>query len=376
MMLLKVFVGVVALVLIALVNTIVVMWCERKWLGHLQSRLGPMRTGFHGMMQPFADALKLLGKEDLVPNGADRILYLIAPLIAFVPSLMVYSAMPWVESFAGASFDVGIFMIFAIAALFPVGILVAGWSSYNKYSLIGGFRAAAQQISYEVPMILAVMGVVMLAGSMRMSDIVTSQASLWNVVTQPFAFLLFFICMLAELNRVPFDMPEAESELVAGFNTEYSSMRFALFFVAEYVNVFTWSLITVLLFLGGWGGPVLPGIVWLLLKTYAIVFLIIWIRGTFPRVRVDQLMEFGWKVLLPAALVNVLLTAVGVMTNLLVLAVLEIVATAAFVWIVARLGETAGDAVRKAAELHASTGWVDAHRVAAEATSEAEGVVA
>lgn len=344
----RVLVGIVVLVVIVLVNTVVVMWVERKLLGHIQSRLGPMRTGYHGLLQPFADALKLLGKEDLVPAGADRVLFLIAPMIAFTPSVLVYCAMPWVSEFAGMSFDVGIFMVFAIAAVFPVGVLVAGWSSHNKYSLIGGFRSAAQQISYEVPMILAVMGVVMLAESLKLSTIVEAQGSVWNIVTQPFAFVVYFIAMLAELNRVPFDMPEAESELVAGFNTEYSGMRFALFFVAEYANVFTWSLITVLLFFGGWLGPVLPGFVWLLLKTYAVVCVIIWMRGTFPRVRVDQLMDIGWKLLLPAALLNVLLTATGVVTNLVVLIALELVATVGFVWLVGRLGATAGDSARAA----------------------------
>lgn len=344
----RVLVGIVILVVVVLVNTVIVMWVERKLLGHIQSRLGPMRTGYHGLLQPFADALKLLGKEDLVPAGADRILFLIAPLIAFTPSVLVYSAMPWVSEFAGMSFDVGIFMIFAIAAVFPVGVLVAGWSSHNKYSLIGGFRSAAQQISYEVPMILAVMGVVMLAESLKLSTIVEAQGAVWNIVTQPFAFVVYFIAMLAELNRVPFDMPEAESELVAGFNTEYSGMRFALFFVAEYANVFTWSLITVLLFFGGWLGPVLPGFAWLLLKTYAVVCVIIWMRGTFPRVRVDQLMDIGWKLLLPAALLNVLLTATGVVTNLVVLIVLELAATGGFVWLVGRLGATAGDSARAA----------------------------
>ena len=344
----RVLIGIVVLVVIVLVNTVVVMWVERKLLGHIQSRLGPMRTGYHGLLQPFADALKLLGKEDLVPAGADRVLFLIAPLIAFTPSVLVYCAMPWVSEFAGMSFDVGIFMIFAIAAVFPVGVLVAGWSSHNKYSLIGGFRSAAQQISYEVPMILAAMGVVMLAESLKLSTIVDAQGDVWNIVTQPFAFVVYFIAMLAELNRVPFDMPEAESELVAGFNTEYSGMRFALFFVAEYANVFTWSLITVLLFFGGWLGPVLPGLVWLLLKTYAVVCVIIWMRGTFPRVRVDQLMDIGWKLLLPAALLNVLLTAAGVVTNLVVLIALELVAAVGFVWLVGRLGATAGDTARAA----------------------------
>ncbi len=346
---LRILLGVVVTIVVVMVNTVFVMWLERKFLGHLQSRLGPMRTGFHGLLQPIADAFKLLGKEDLVPAGADRIVFLIAPLIAFAPSILVYAALPWTETYAGVGLDVGIFLVFAIAAAFPVGILVAGWASHNKYSLIGGFRAAAQQVSYEVPMILAVMGIVMLSGSMRMSTLVDSQAgSVWNIITQPFAFLIFLIAVLAELNRVPFDMPEAESELVSGFNTEYSSMRFALFFLAEYINVFTWSLITALLFFGGWSGPWLPDFAWLLIKTYTIVCLIIWMRATFPRVRVDQLMDIGWKLLLPAALLNVLLTAVGVITNNYVLIALEVVATVAFIVIVSRIGARAGDAIRAA----------------------------
>lgn len=346
--LLKTLIGIIVIVVAVLLNAVVVMWIERKLLGHLQSRLGPMRTGFHGVLQPFADALKLFGKEDLMPAGADKPLFLIAPLIAFAPALLVYAAMPWVEEFAGLSFDVGIFMIFAIAAAFPVGILVAGWASHNKYSLIGGFRAAAQQISYEVPMILAVMGIVMIAGSMKISTLVEAQRGLWNIVTQPFAFVIFFIAVLAELNRVPFDMPEAESELVSGFNTEYSSMRFALFFLAEYMNVFTWSLITVLLFFGGGNGPLLPELVWLLVKTYAIVCLIVWMRGTFPRVRVDQLMDIGWKLLLPAALLNVALSAVGVVTNNVVLILMEVAAVVGFVALISQMGATAGDKLRAA----------------------------
>ena len=383
MSILRTLLGIVILTVIVLVNTIVVMWCERKWMGHMQSRRGPMRTGWHGLMQPFADALKLLGKEDLTPAAADKRLFLIAPLIAFTPSLLVYAAMPWVADFTGISFDVGIFMIFAIAAIFPVGMLLAGWSSHNKYSLIGGFRAAAQQISYEVPMILAVMGVIMLAESLQLSEIVESQSGAWNVVTQPFAFMLFFIGMLAELNRTPFDMPEAESELVGGFNTEYSSMRFALFFVAEYVNVFTWSLICVLLFFGGWSGPLLPDFVWLLAKTYLIVFAIIWVRATFPRVRVDQLMALGWKLLLPAALVNVLITAVGMLTNVVVLVTLEVAAAVGLFLLISWLGEHAGDKRRAEARSRIALGVArqaagrSARQTRAEATAaETEGVSA
>ena len=349
MELLRILVGVVVLIVVVLVNTIVVMWCERKWMGHMMSRMGPMRTGWHGVLQPFADALKMLGKEDLMPSGADKLLFMIAPMLAFAPSLVMYAATPWVAEFAGMSFDSGIFMVFAAAALFPIGVLLAGWASHNKYSMMGGFRAAAQQISYEIPIILSAMGVVMLAGSMKLQTIVDSQSLVWNVVTQSFAFIIFFICVFAELNRTPFDLPEGESELVGGYNTEYSSMRFALFFVAEYANMFTWSLLTALLYFGGWGGPLLPGWIWLFLKTYLIVFVIIWVRATMPRVRVDQLMAFGWKVLLPAGLINVLITATGAITSMWLLVAMEFVAAVAFVWFIGRLGARAGDKERAAA---------------------------
>ena len=350
MRLLIILIGIIVLVIVVMLNTVVVMWLERKIMAHLQSRMGPMRTGWHGLLQPFADAIRLLGKEDLMPAGADRVLFLIAPLLAFVPSMLIYTAMPWVAQIAGESLDVGIFFVFAVAALFPVGILLGGWASRSKYSMIGGFRAAAQQISYEIPLILSVLGIVMLAGSMKLSTIVDSQAPVWNVVLQPLAFILFVTCVLAELNRIPFDLPEGESELVAGFTTEYSSMRFALFFVAEYANLFTWSLLGALLFFGGWGGPLLPGIVWLTIKTYSLVFLIIWVRATLPRVRVDQLMSLGWKVLLPAALVNVLITGTGVVTSVWVLVVLEFAAAAVLIWVISRLGVTAGDRKRAAAD--------------------------
>jgi len=349
--LLRIAVGVIAVVVVVMLNTVFVMWLERKFLGHLQSRRGPMRTGYHGLLQPFADALKMLGKEDLVPAGADRGLFMVAPLIAFTPAILIYAAMPWAEQFAGASSEIGLFMLFAIAALFPVGIVVAGWASHNKYSLIGGVRAAAQQVSYEVPLLLSVAGVVMLAESMRLSDIVEAQTGVWNIVTQPLGFLIFFIGMLAELNRVPFDLPEAESELVSGFNTEYSSMRFALFFLAEYMNVFTWSLIGAIVFLGGWSGPLLPGIVWLGLKTYAMILLVFWVRGTFPRVRVDQLLAVSWKVLLPAALAGAMITAVGIVLGPGFLVSLQVAAAVALGWVIAKLGAEAGDEARAVARL-------------------------
>ena len=356
MTVLKILLGIVVLVIVVLVNTVVVMWCERKWAGHMQSRLGPMRTGWHGLMQPFADALKMLGKEIVTPDGADKLLFALAPLLAYTPAILVYCATPWVAQFSGYSFDVGIFMVFAVAALFPISIMLAGWSSRNKYSLLGGFRAASQQISYEIPMILAALGVVMLAGSMRLSAIVDAQAHVWNIVTQPFAFVLFFIGTLAELNRTPFDLPEAESELVAGYMTEYSSMRFAMFFLAEYSNVFTWSLFSALLFLGGWGGPgpAAVGFVWLLLKTYAVIFLVIWVRWALPRLRVDQLMEFGWKVLTPAALLNMFVTALGIVTNVYLLIAMQVVLLGGFIWVVSRLGVRAGSAARAESRAGAS----------------------
>ncbi len=350
---LRIFVLVVALVIVVMLNTVVVMWLERKTLGHLQSRMGPMRTGWHGLLQPFADALKLLGKEDLLPDGADRRMFMLAPIIAFVPSIMIYAATPFAEQIAGAPIDAGIFLVFGIVALFPVGVLVAGWSSHNKYALMGGVRSAAQQIAYEVPFVMSVLGIVMLSGSMRLTEIVSAQSPAWHLFTQPLAFLLFFIGMLADINRVPFDIPEAESELVAGFNIEYSSMRFALFFVAEYANVFGLSLLTALLFLGGWNGPGVEtapwlGVLWLGAKTYLVVFLVIWLRATLARVRVDQLMSLCWKLLLPASLVNLAITAVGVVVSIWLVVALQFAAAAAFVWIIARVGRTAGDGTRAA----------------------------
>ncbi|TLM80505.1 MAG: NADH-quinone oxidoreductase subunit NuoH [Actinobacteria bacterium] len=340
--------GVVAIVIVVMINTIVVMYMERKVLAHVQSRLGPMVTGWHGVLQPIADAVKLLAKEDLIPAQADRLLFWLAPVMSFVPAVLVYIAMPW-TGMLGVELDVGIFLVFGVAALFPVGLLVAGWASHNKYSLLGGFRAAAQQVSYEVPMLMSVMGVVMLTGSMKLSAIVEAQSPIWHVFTQPLALLLYVIGILAELNRVPFDMPEAESELVGGFNVEYSSMRFALFFVAEYVNMFTLSLLGAMLFFGGWGADPSYGWVVLMAKTYTIVLFIIVTRGTLPRIRVDQLMSVGWKLLVPAAILNVFLTAVGIVVGTPALVALEWAAAALFVLIVIRVSGRTSPAASKAA---------------------------
>ncbi|RJQ54459.1 MAG: NADH-quinone oxidoreductase subunit NuoH [Actinobacteria bacterium] len=294
-------------------NVLVLIWYEQKVLAHIQIRMGPMRTGFHGMAQPLADALKVMTKEDIQPAKVDKWLFNLAPIVVFVPAYLLYLAVPATSQLVGHNFDLSLFYVFAVAALFPIGILMAGWSSNNKYSLLGGLRAAAQQISYEVPMLLSVLGVVMLSGTLSIVEIVEAQARAPYVLYQPVAFLLFLTTLCAELNRTPFDMPEAESELVAGYQTEYSGMKFALFMLAEYANLFVLSALAAALFLGGWNGPVLPPVVWFFVKTYFIITLIIWIRGSLPRVRVDQLMDLGWKILLPLGLLNILYTGVLIM---------------------------------------------------------------
>ena len=302
-------------ILLVVTNVIVVSYMERKVLGDLQVRYGPMRVGPHGLLQIPADVLKMLLKEDTTPANADRWLFNLAPLIVVVPAFMLYLVLPINETWIIADMDIGIFFIFAVSAIIPIGVIIAGWASYNKYSLLGAFRSAAQQISYEIPLLLSILGVIMITGSLSLVEIVKAQSETlfgvlprWFIFLQPFAFLFFLISAVADLNRTPFDIPEAESELVSGFNTEYSGIKFGLFFLGEYSNTFLLSALVALLFLGGWNGPLLPPVLWFLIKTYAIVFVIIWFRGTFPRVRIDQLMNLGWKVLLPLTLANILIT--------------------------------------------------------------------
>jgi len=318
------FVGVIILkaviaLVIGLVNVLIFLYLERKVIADIQVRMGPMRVGFHGTLQPFADALKLLLKEDIRPKHADKWMFFIAPAIVFIPAYLLYLTIPISENLVVVDLDLGLFYLFAMMTVVPVGILVAGWSSYNKYSLIGGLRAAAQQISYEIPLLLSVLGVVMLAESFSLVDIVKAQQGFihlfgvpilphWFIFLQPFGFLLFFIAALSDTQRTPFDIPEAESELVQGYSSEYSSMKFALFFLGEYSDALIASALAVIVFFGGWNGPILPGIIWFFLKTYAFVYFIIWMRATLPRIRIDQLMSFGWKVLLPLCLVNIMVT--------------------------------------------------------------------
>lgn len=300
--------GTVAILFIS-VNALFLVWMERKVAGRIQLRPGPLHVGPQGTLQTLADAIKLLTKELTFPREADKFTYLLAPMLAFAPLLCAFIVLPFSETLLIRDLNVGFLFVFSLTNITFIGIFIAGWASNNKYSLLGSMRAVAQNISYEIPLIMATMGVVLLTGSLKVSQIVAAQSGLWFVVPQFAAFLIFFCSALAEANRAPFDIPEAESELVAGFHTEYSGMRFALFFLGEYTAIFISSAIAVTLFLGGWHGPFGPGLVWFLFKIYALVFVVIWIRWTFPRLRSDQLMTFAWKYLIPLAMLNLLATA-------------------------------------------------------------------
>ncbi|MDQ7841555.1 MAG: NADH-quinone oxidoreductase subunit NuoH [bacterium] len=292
---------------------------ERRLLARFQLRHGPNRVGPFGLFQPIADGIKLIFKENFVPAAADRFVYWLAPTISMVAALFVYAVIPIGPDirFFGttvplyvADVNVGILLVLGASSIGVYGVILGGWSSNNKYALLGCLRSGAQLISYELAIGLAVVSVVLTAGSLSLVDIVNAQQRLWFVAFQPVGFLIFFIGALAETNRAPFDLPEAEQELIAGFHTEYGGFKFAMFYAGEYVGVITMSLLVTTLFLGGWHGPLLPGPLWVAIKTFAFVCLFIWIRATMPRVRHDQLMAFGWKVLVPLGLLNVVATAV------------------------------------------------------------------
>jgi NADH-quinone oxidoreductase subunit H len=315
------FIKVVVVIVVFLLMIAYLTWLERKLLGHFQVRLGPMRVGPHGLLQPIADGLKLLFKEDIIPDNVNKFIYVLAPLLTFVPALIIFAVIPFgksIEIFGYkidmviSNFNMGILYVLAVASLGIYGIIFAGWSSNNKYSLMGGVRSTAQMISYEVSMGLSLIGVLMLAGSFSLVDIVASQDKIYNwfIIRQPLAFLIYLVCAIAETNRAPFDLPEAESELVAGFHTEYSSLKFAMFFLGEYGSMINVSALAVTIFLGGWHGPYLPPVVWFLGKMVVFLCFFIWLRATLPRFRYDQLMNFGWKVLLPLALLNIFITGV------------------------------------------------------------------
>jgi len=299
----------VAVLVFILLNVLILVWLERKVSGDIQSRIGPIRVGPLGLFQTAADALKLLLKEDIVPRAADRAVFIAAPFLAFLPALMLYIVLPLDRNLIPQDLSLGILFVIAVGTLPTIGIIMAGWGSNNKYSMLGAMRAAAQAISYEVPLVLVLATVVMWAGTLSTREIVEAQKGMWFAGPLCVGFVLLLVCSLAEVNRLPFDIPEAESELVAGFHVEYSGMRFAFFFMGEYAHLLFVSGLITTLFLGGWHflpyKPELwgvPGWIWFLAKTYAVILLLMWIRWTYPRLRVDQLMKFSWKGLVPASL--------------------------------------------------------------------------
>jgi len=332
----------IAVVLVfTLLNAAYLTYYERKVMAHMQARVGPMHTGYHGLLQPLADGIKLFFKEDIIPAQADKTVFMLAPLMALIPALSAYVLVPFgpaVTIFGRqinlyiTDINIGVLYVLALSSLGAYGIVMAGWASNSKYALLGGLRSASQVISYEIPMGLSIIAVLMMTGSLSLVDITKSQAPHiwnWNIVYQPVAFVIYTIAAIAETNRAPFDLPEAENELVAGFHVEYSGMRFAYFFMAEYGNMLMVSCMAVVLFLGGWN-PVIsrpwiemiplmgqylgflgdPGIWWFIVKIYAFFFLFLWARATLPRLRYDQLMGLGWKILIPVALGNILVTGI------------------------------------------------------------------
>ncbi|ABQ28380.1 NADH-quinone oxidoreductase subunit NuoH [Geotalea uraniireducens] len=333
------YIAMIAKVLVAFVFVLLTVayatYAERKIIGHMQVRLGPMRTGWHGLLQPIADGIKLFFKEEIIPAQSSKFAFLIAPLVALVPAFIAFAVIPFGDTIEVAGYkiplqiaavindqatgavldvNVGVLYILGMASLGVYGIVLAGWSSNSKYSLLGGLRASAQMVSYELAAGLAIVAVFMLSESLSLHKIVADQAGFitnWYAFKQPLAFIIFFICSLAEINRTPFDLPEAETELVSGFCTEYSSMKYAMFFMAEYANMITVCAVTTTLFLGGWHGPFFP-VINFVAKVYFLIFCCMWIRATYPRYRYDQLMGLGWKVFLPLTLLNVVVTGIVV----------------------------------------------------------------
>ncbi|HEC24746.1 MAG TPA: NADH-quinone oxidoreductase subunit NuoH [bacterium] len=290
---------------------------ERKIAARIQNRMGPMEAGFHGWLQPIADGIKLFFKEDIIPAGANKFLFLLAPIIVVIPALTTFAVIPFgapikimghIVPLQITDVNVGILFVLAMTSLGIYGVVLGGWASNSKYSLLGGIRTAAQMISYEIALVLSIVGVIMIAGDLSLAGIVSEQSHIWFIVYQPVGFMIYLIASTAEMNRVPFDLGEAEGEIVAGFHTEYSSMEFAFYFIGEYAQMVVNSAIIVTLFLGGWQGPFLPSVLWFLIKVFFIVLVYLWLRWTYPRLRYDELMDFGWKFLLPLALANIIVT--------------------------------------------------------------------
>ena len=290
------------------VNSLMIIWLERKFSARIQRRLGPTEVGPFGLLQTAADMLKLISKELLTPEHVHKPLYLIAPVLVFAPILALCSLFPVAESWVFFDYDMALVLLLAFSGLNVVGIFAAGWGSHNKYALLGAVRAVAQNISYEIPLILAILPIVLITRSLSLYEIAAAQSSYPFILVQPLAAVIYLIAATAETNRAPFDIPEAESELVAGFHTEYSGMRFGLFFFAEFSNMIIVCAVATVLFLGGWHCPLLPGFVWFFIKVYALILVMMWVRWTFPRLRFDQLMTFAWVILVPLAILNLLVS--------------------------------------------------------------------
>jgi len=307
---------VVGVLLFVVLNVLFLVYLERKIAAYIQVRVGPNRVGPKGLLQTLADTFKLLSKEIIVPQKTDKIVFILAPILIFVPSVLLFAVVPFGRGLAPVDLNVGLFYFFAVASLSTIVFWMAGWSSNNKYALLGSMRVVAQMISYEIPMVLALLGVVMITGTLKMSEIVAAQEHAWFVFTQPVAFLIYLVAATAECNRVPFDLVEGESEIIAGPYIEYSGMGFSLFQLAEYANLMLVSMLATTLFLGGWLAPFgwtfIPSWVWFILKVYLMIFIFMWLRWTYPRIRVDQLMAFGWKVLVPLSLANIFVTGIGI----------------------------------------------------------------
>jgi NADH-quinone oxidoreductase subunit H len=303
-------------IIIGLVLSVVMgfIYFERRMLGRMQARLGPNRTGPFGLLQPVADAVKVLLKEDIIPDAADKLVHWAAPIVAFFPVLLIFVVIPFQDGASLADLDIGILYVLAVSSISSLGIFMAGWSSSNKYSMLGAMRNVASLVSYEIPLMLSVVGVIIISGSMSMNQIVASQ-NIPFILLQPLGFLVFFIAGCAEINRSPFDLLEADSELVAGHHTEYSGMKFAMFYLVEYAEALALSAVIATVFLAGWKGPFLTGWMWLIIKIFAVFGLMIWTRSTFPRVRIDQLMALAWKFLFPLSLINLLLTGLEVLVT-------------------------------------------------------------
>lgn len=295
-----------------IVNVIIMVWMERRVSAFFQERIGPNRNGPLGLFQMFYDVIKLIGKEAIIPRDADRWVYYLAPMFVITTAIILYPVIPFGKGLVVSNIEIGLFLYLSLSTVTIIGILMAGWGSNNKYSLLGGMRAVAQIISYEIPLALSIIGIVMITGSLNLSDIINIQKNFWFILIQPLAFVVMFIAGIAELHRAPFDFPEAEQEISAGYSIEYSGIKFAIFYLAEYTNMLAMSALMVILFLGGWHGPFLPSWMWFMIKVYSIIFIFMWVRWTFPRLRIDKMMKLNWKYLIPLSLINILFTGIGI----------------------------------------------------------------